>query len=75
MFLTRGPIPTEPIWRAFLGVGHPRGSWQHLFPLYVHPPPGYTYPPGSLFEGREVEDRVVVEWGQHTLVSRGHQRF
>ena len=63
-------MPFEPLWRAFLhadaGV---QGSWADLFAIYVHPPPDFSYPPESLFHGREVPDRVAVEWGQHSVVS------
>jgi hypothetical protein len=65
LFLTRGPMPMEPIWRCFLGDG---AAWQRLFSLYAHPPPAFSYPAASLFAGREVAGRVEVAWGQHSVV-------
>ena len=42
-----------------------------LLPTFVTSPAGY--PPGSLFHGRELprQERVVTEWGQHSLVDAG----
>lgn len=69
LFLTRGPMPFEPLWRAFLHAGAGgQGRWADLFAIYVHPPPDFAYPPGSLFHGREVPGRVAVEWGQHSVM-------
>ncbi len=36
--------------------------------MYVHAPPNYAYPADSLFAGRLIDDRVVVEWGQYSIV-------
>ncbi|CAL8472071.1 g11613 [Coccomyxa elongata] len=42
---------------------------QHLFNVYIHPLPDYGYfPEGSIFRGREIEDRIQVSWGAHELV-------
>eukprot|EP01026_Neomeris_dumetosa_P069926 TRINITY_DN6940_c0_g1_i10.p1 TRINITY_DN6940_c0_g1~~TRINITY_DN6940_c0_g1_i10.p1 ORF type:complete len:574 (+),score=51.01 TRINITY_DN6940_c0_g1_i10:3-1724(+) len=43
---------------------------QSLFSLYVHPLPGYFYPKGSLFEGRELLARVntTKAFAQHMMV-------
>jgi hypothetical protein len=101
LFLTRGPMPLEPIWAEFLSAAAAAlgsgatslggdafsqedraaaanssisstpavSAWQALFSLYAHPPPDFAYPPGSLFAGAEVHGRVVVKWGQHSVVS------
>lgn len=90
LFLTRGNMPLEQVWHAFLsaaaaattnasvGSGSaaaaaassaPQTTWRSLFSIYTHPPPGFAYPPGSLFAGSEVEGRVEVQWGQHSVVS------
>ena len=51
LFLTRGPMPLEPLWSAFLTAGL-GSAWDRLFSVHVHAPPGFAgYPPGSLFEG------------------------
>eukprot|EP00887_Chlorella_sp_A99_P004266 scaffold15.g4266.t1 len=72
MFLTRGDMPFEPLWRLFLQRLLPgaRGdaSWRRFFSIYVHPAPGYFFPKGSLFAGREVPERINVTWGQHSVV-------
>jgi hypothetical protein len=44
-------------------------GWRLLFSLYVHPPPNFSFQPGSIFYGREVGERVPVEWGQWSVVS------
>lgn len=71
MFLTRGPMPLEPIWREFL-EGDPAGGgvhWSELFALHTHPAPGYEYPPASIFHGTEVAGRRRVVWGEHSVVT------
>ena len=42
---------------------------QHMFSVYVHCPPDFTYAPGNLFAGYEVPGRVPVTWGQWSVVS------
>lgn len=93
LFLTRGEMPLELLWRAFLrpvrvpldlhvattaphaphaggGGGTVELAWHHLFSIYVHPGVNYSYPEGSMFAGHEVEDRVEVKWGMHSVVSQ-----
>ena len=36
--------------------------------VYIHPPPGYSYAPDSVFAGLEVPNRVVVQWAQFSVV-------
>lgn len=36
--------------------------------IYIHPPPGYSYAPSSIFAGMEVPNRVTVQWAQYTVV-------
>ena len=83
LFLTRGAMPLEPLWRLFLlgsaeaaepaAALRPRQRQQQqrhpLFSIYIHPPVGYAYPPSSLFAGHEVPLRVEVHWAQHSMVS------
>lgn len=73
-------IPHEATWKAFLeGAGtaataaglpplHGRLQWEWLFSLYVHCRPGFFFPPGSLFAGRETPEQLHARWAQHTLV-------
>lgn len=69
LFLTQGrAVPLEPIWRLFLSSLDGAGGWQAWFSVYSHPPPGATFPAGSLFAGTEVPGRVRVEWGQPSVV-------
>ncbi len=35
--------------------------------VYIHPPPGYSYAPGSVFAGLEVPNRVTVMWAQYSV--------
>lgn len=48
LFLVRGDIPHEPLWRRFFQ------SHEHQYSLYVHASPGHRYPNESLFNGKEV---------------------
>ncbi|KAK9815401.1 hypothetical protein WJX72_003085 [[Myrmecia] bisecta] len=76
LFLTRGDMPYEAVWRSFLeGVPGPAGSnnqslppWESHFAVHVHPAMDYTYPKGSLFEGRETPERAQVAWGQFSVM-------
>lgn len=85
MFLTRGPMPLELVWRRFFAaaalVRHapvlsdgPQDSrltgviaQQLLFTVYLHPPPNFTYTRHSIFFGREVPNRVKVQWAQWSV--------
>lgn len=42
---------------------------QRLFSVYLHTPPGHTFPPSSIFAGHEIADRVQVQWAQWSVVS------
>lgn len=48
LFIVRGEIPHEPLWRRFFH------THEEKYSLYVHAAPGHVYPDGSLFEGREI---------------------
>ncbi|KAG0623801.1 hypothetical protein M758_3G203500 [Ceratodon purpureus] len=56
LFVVRGPIPLEPVWRKYL-QGH-----EHLWSLYVHPsnPVDYKFPPSSLFHEKEIPSKPVA---------------
>ncbi len=66
LFLTRGPMPHEPIWHRFFNY---RTS-QLEYNIYVHPPKGFRYHSSSLFAGSTLPDalRIKVEWGGLTEV-------
>lgn len=54
LFHVKGPIPLESVWTLFF-QGH-----EELWSLYVHASdPSYKFPPGSLFEGREIPSKPV----------------
>lgn len=66
LFLTRGPMPLEPIWRRFLESA---GDWEKLFLVLVHAPSGYKYSEESIFYQREISNPVPdVQWGQHSVM-------
>ena len=48
LFIVRGNIPHEPVWRRFFQ------NHENEYSLYVHAAPGHVYPNGSLFAGREI---------------------
>jgi hypothetical protein len=60
LFLTRGPLPLEDIWREFF-------KWNadaDHFNVYVHPHHGFKYPPTSYFYQKEVgSTEKTVSWG------------
>lgn len=41
---------------------------QDMFSVYMHPPPGKSFPRTSIFAGREVAGRVKVLWAQWSVV-------
>lgn len=51
LFLVRGHIPHEPLWKRYLQ------NHEGKYSLYVHAAPGYIYPKGSLFECKEIPSR------------------
>jgi hypothetical protein len=59
-------MPLEPVWREFLEASPI--SWNHMFTVHVHAPPGIKYPKGNLFADKEVKDPVLVTWGNHSMV-------
>lgn len=69
LFLTRGPMPLEPIWKRFLKPFNTSWStWEDFFSIHVHPAPGFSYPATSLFAGHAVADPVQAHWGNHSIV-------
>lgn len=77
LFLTRGPMPLESIWRDFLGVDSnytplenvaTTAAWQKYFSIYVHTAPGFKYPPESIFAPFTVKDPVQAQWGDHSII-------
>lgn len=66
LFLTRGPMPLEPVWRDFLEDSFI--PWSMLFAIHVHPGQGIMYPDSNIFSGKELKDRVTVQWGNHSMV-------
>ena len=60
LFLTRGPLPLEDVWREFFRW---RANSSH-YSVYVHPHHGYTYPPSSFYYQKEVRSlEKQVKWG------------
>lgn len=53
LFLVRGEVPFEPVWQQFF-KGH-----EKLHSIYVHAQPGFKYPHGSIFEGKEIPSKEV----------------
>lgn len=48
LFIVRGEVPFEPLWRRFFQGHEDRHS------IYVHATPGYRFPSSSLFFGKEI---------------------
>jgi Core-2/I-Branching enzyme len=75
LFLTRGPMPLESIWRDFLGVDqnyipskNSTAAWQKYFSVYVHTTPGFRYEKDSLFAPFTIDKPVLAEWGGHSII-------
>ncbi len=64
LFLSRGPMPLEEVWREFF---HHRAD-PNLFSIYVHPHPGFKYSHNSLFFGKEVSHNELSGWGDMSQV-------
>lgn len=59
LFLTRGPMPLEPVWDAFLNWNADPSEYS----LYVHPHNDYFYTNDSIFYGHEVRTPGATHWG------------
>lgn len=71
LFLTRGPMPLEPMWSLFF-----RSEVMHLAAIYLHPPSAFDCRKAfesdlSPFHGRCLPPklRVRTAWGSHSLVA------
>ncbi|KAI5336879.1 hypothetical protein L3X38_016148 [Prunus dulcis] len=62
MFLTKGPLPMEPLWERFF-KGH-----EGLYSIYVHSLPSYNanFSPSSVFHKRQIPSQVA-EWGEMSM--------
>lgn len=62
LFMTRGPMPLEDVWRAFFNL-HDE-IYSNLYSIYIHPHSGYHFPPTSIFYQKVVDDHIEhVDWG------------
>jgi hypothetical protein len=59
LFLSRGAIPLEDVWREFFNW---RGNPDH-YSIYVHPHRSYKFGSTSLFYKREITNSDDVKWG------------
>ena len=70
MFLTRGPMPLEPLWKAYF-----KPEVAKLHNVYVHPSPDFDcakgFKAGSPFHGRCLPRALLVRtaWGSPALVA------
>lgn len=66
LFLVKGPVPTEPLWRAFFAHDFARKRSS----IFVHPPIGFTFEEGSFFQPYALphKSRVRTSWGGLGLV-------
>lgn len=59
LFLSRTHLPLEEIWKAFF-------NWNanpHHYSIYVHTHPNFHFSKTSFFYGKEIPNRVEVQWG------------
>lgn len=64
LFLTRGIMPLEDIWREFF-------HWRvkpDEYSIYVHTHPGFSFPPTSFFYKRDIQNKVSPKWGSMSEV-------
>jgi hypothetical protein len=59
LFLTRGEMPLEEVWREFFNW---RASEQE-YTIYIHPQMGFSYTSTSFFYRKETLKREVTHWG------------
>lgn len=59
LFMARGHMPLEDIWREFFGF---QANASH-YSIYVHPHHGFKYHKTSFFYGREIPHIENVKWG------------
>lgn len=59
LFLTRGEMPLEDVWREFF---HWRTDPSE-YSIYIHPRIGFNYPETSFFYKRETAKREIAKWG------------
>jgi Core-2/I-Branching enzyme len=64
LFLVRGHVPLEDIWREFFNF---KADPQH-YSIYIHPHHGFKYPKTSFFHGKEIPNTQNVKWGGMTQV-------
>jgi hypothetical protein len=65
LFLTRGPMQHEPVWRLFFSW---RATSAH-YSIYIHPGDRHlVYPNNSIFFQREVRTYRKIRWGTLSLV-------
>jgi len=72
LFLTRGSLPLEPIWRDFLEASPI--PWESMFRLYVHRSDHKKRKEG-IFTGKEVPKTVSVQWGNHSMIDAERALF
>jgi hypothetical protein len=62
LFLTRGPLPLEPVWRKFFA------GYEDQYSIYVHASdPGYEYPRDSIFYNRTIPSKPIPDKFEITL--------
>ena len=66
LFLVGSNVATEPIWRSFFASDEAKARSS----IYVHPPRGFSFPPGHFFEEHVVkqEHRYEVKWASLQIV-------
>lgn len=62
LFLVRGEIHHEGIWRRFFE------GFENRYSVYVHTRPEYRFPSESFFAGRQLEAPIRVVWGSASVV-------
>ncbi|KAJ7549780.1 hypothetical protein O6H91_07G068600 [Diphasiastrum complanatum] len=61
MFLVRGDLAHERLWERFFKGKEDRYS------IYVHATPGFEYPEGSFFRGRQIPSKTVARFSSNLV--------
>ena len=67
LFLTRGHLPLEDVWREFFNYHPNKTSNQPFYNVYVHVSTqqkqhSFRYPNTSFFHGKEIAERTHIRW-------------
>lgn len=64
LFLSRGELPLEDVWRAFFEYQ----ADPALYTIYVHTQPSFRFSNTSLFHGKQIKNLITTKWADSSVV-------